>query len=123
MFFLMIRPLRARSYTRSKMVLQREVSEAPNRRSGCEEDHTMPDQTWTTDEYGNRTWTFQDWTIRVFHKSGVDCDGPDGADLTWDEDRDAFIVGHDAPYDGPVAVWVPIPVLMEFLKAVKGDSP
>lgn len=71
---------------------------------------------WTTDEFGTRRWHHEGWTITVWTFSGVDCDGPDGSDLDYDEATGVVGIGFQAPYDGSVRATVPWVVLETYIK-------
>lgn len=75
---------------------------------------TPKDTSWSTDEFGNRTWTHEGWTIKVWVRGTVvDCTGPEGEDV--DVIDGHLLISHEADYDGQVTVSVPVPVLETFL--------
>ena len=82
---------------------------------------------WKTNEYGTRTWTYKGWTIKVWATGDSDVTGPHMEDVEVDTDRDILILRHEVEDGGhygarnTVSVSVPLPVLLEYLKVVRGE--
>ena len=75
---------------------------------------------WTTDEFGNKTWKFQGWTIWVWPGHGTDCTGPDHENLDFYPEDQTVRIEHQVGYDGNVSVTVPALVLTEFIRVSQG---
>ena len=85
---------------------------------------------WKTDEFGNRTWEHEGWTIKVWSgsRSEPDLEGPDGEDADVDLERGTLTIRHEVVSGGHYgsrvteSVTVPIVVLIEYLKACKEST-
>jgi len=72
---------------------------------------------WKTDEFGNRRWHHDGWTIDHWSSGAVDVEGPEGESI--DLDGDVVSLVHEAPYEGCVRVSVPVLVLLESIRLIQ----
>jgi len=74
---------------------------------------------WKTDEFGNRRWHHDGWTIDHWSSGAVDVEGPEGESI--DLDGDVVSLVHEAPYEGSVGVSVPVLVLLESIRLIHAE--
>ena len=81
----------------------------------------MTEKTWITDEFENKTWTHQGWTLKVWScYGGLDIEGPGNVDVWLDEKSGTLDIKNEdsgTGWHGPQAqlTSVPFEVLREIL--------